>query len=64
MVALYVLCQAAIRKLGELAAALRLPPTEPATGRASGSRGGSGGGFRGRRLFVGSGLAVARLLQS
>jgi len=41
--ALYVLGQAAIRKLGELAAALRLPPGEPSTGRPGGSQGGTGG---------------------
>jgi phage terminase large subunit GpA-like protein len=39
LAALYVLGQATIRKLGELAAALRLPPTEP----SGGPQGGSGG---------------------
>jgi phage terminase large subunit GpA-like protein len=42
LAALYVLGQAAIRKLGELAAALRLPP-EPPTGGNAGPQGGSGG---------------------
>ena len=41
--ALYVLGQAAIRKLGELAAALRLPPGEPSTGGPGGSQGGTDG---------------------
>jgi phage terminase large subunit GpA-like protein len=47
LAALYVLAQAAIRKLGELAA-LRLPPTEPSTGGSGGSQGGPGGGAGGR----------------
>jgi phage terminase large subunit GpA-like protein len=41
---LYVLGQATIRKLGELAAALRLPPSEPPTGGSGGQQGGSPGG--------------------
>jgi phage terminase large subunit GpA-like protein len=44
LAALYVLGQAALRKLGELAAALRLPPTEPPTGGSGGQQGGSSGG--------------------
>ena len=44
LAALYVLGQAAIRKLGELAAALRLPPNEPPTRSSSESQGGSGWG--------------------
>lgn len=43
LAALYVLGQATIRKLGEFAAALRLPPTDPPTGAGGGSQGGSGG---------------------
>jgi phage terminase large subunit GpA-like protein len=43
LAALYVLGQAAIRRLGELAAALRLPPTEPSGGPQGGSGGSSGG---------------------
>ena len=42
--ALYVLGQAAIRKLGELAAALRLPPDEPPKGSGGGQQGGGGDG--------------------
>jgi phage terminase large subunit GpA-like protein len=42
LAALYVLGQATIRKLEELAAALRLPPTEPPGGQG-GQQGGSGG---------------------
>ncbi|MBZ5700268.1 MAG: phage terminase large subunit family protein [Acidobacteriia bacterium] len=50
LAALYVLGQAAIRKLGELAAALRLPPADPPRGGPGGSQGGIGGpsGGRGR----------------
>jgi phage terminase large subunit GpA-like protein len=44
--ALYVLGQATIRKLGELAAALRVKPTEPPTGVSGGQDGGSGGPAR------------------
>jgi phage terminase large subunit GpA-like protein len=43
LAALYVLGQATIRKLGEMAAALRLPPTEPPGGGSGGSGGSSGG---------------------
>jgi phage terminase large subunit GpA-like protein len=43
LAALYVLGQAAIRKLGELAAALRVPPTEPSGGPQGGAGGSSGG---------------------
>jgi phage terminase large subunit GpA-like protein len=43
LAALYVLGQAVIRKLGEMAAALRLPPTEPGGGQEGGSGGSSGG---------------------
>ncbi len=43
LAALYVLGQAAIRKLGELAAALRVPPTDPPVGGSGGQQGGSGG---------------------
>jgi phage terminase large subunit GpA-like protein len=43
LAALYVLGQAHIRKLGELAAALRLPPTDPPTGGSGGQQGGTGG---------------------
>jgi phage terminase large subunit GpA-like protein len=43
LAALYVLGQARIRKLGDLAAALRLPPTEPPKGGGGGQQGGSGG---------------------
>jgi len=43
LAALYVLGQAMIRKLGELAAALRLPPAEPPTGGSGGPQGGTGG---------------------
>lgn len=42
--ALYVLGQAAIRKLGELAEALRAKPTDPPKGGSGGQAGGSGGG--------------------
>jgi phage terminase large subunit GpA-like protein len=41
---LYVLGQVTIRKLGELAAALRVPPLEPPTGDSGGQQGGSNGG--------------------
>lgn len=44
--ALYVLGQATIRKLGEMAAALREPPTEPPGGSQGGTGGSSGGGGR------------------
>lgn len=40
LAALYVLGQATIRRLGEMAAALRLPPSEPPTGSGGGSQGG------------------------
>jgi phage terminase large subunit GpA-like protein len=43
LAALYVLGQATIRKLGELAAALRVPPTDPSGGPQGGSGGSSGG---------------------
>jgi phage terminase large subunit GpA-like protein len=43
LAALYVLGQAAIRKLGDLAAALRLPPTEGPKGGSGGPQGGSPG---------------------
>ena len=43
LAALYVLGQAVIRKLGEMAAELRLPPTEPSGGHEGGSGGSSGG---------------------
>jgi len=44
LAALYVLGQAAIRKLGEMAAALRLPPPdEPPGGGSGGAQGGTGG---------------------
>jgi phage terminase large subunit GpA-like protein len=43
LAALYVLGQARIRKLGELAAALRLPLDKPPTGGSGGQGGGSGG---------------------
>jgi len=43
LAALYVLGQATIRKLGELAAALRIPPTDPPAGGSGGQQGGSGG---------------------
>lgn len=43
LAALYVLGQATIRKLGELAAALKLPPTDPPQGGSGGSSGSSGG---------------------
>ncbi|MGH9806781.1 MAG: terminase gpA endonuclease subunit, partial [Terriglobia bacterium] len=43
MAALYVLGQAAIRKLGELAASLRLPPGKGPDGGEGGQEGGSGG---------------------
>jgi phage terminase large subunit GpA-like protein len=43
LAALYVLGQATIRKLGEMAAALREPPTEP----SGGAQGGTGGSSRG-----------------
>jgi phage terminase large subunit GpA-like protein len=43
LAALYVLGQAVIRKLGEIAAELRLPPTEPSGGQEGGSGGSSGG---------------------
>jgi phage terminase large subunit GpA-like protein len=43
LAALYVLGQAAIRKLGEYAAALRLPPGDPPAG-GGGQSGGDGGG--------------------
>jgi len=49
LAALYVLGQATIRKLGELAAALKLPPGETpggSTGGQTGSSGGPGGGPR------------------
>jgi phage terminase large subunit GpA-like protein len=42
LAALYVLGQAAIRKLGDMAAALRLPPTGPPTGGSGGQQGGGG----------------------
>jgi phage terminase large subunit GpA-like protein len=42
--ALYVLGQAAIRKLGEYAATLRLPPADPPKGGNGGQQGGSSGG--------------------
>jgi len=44
--ALYVLGQAAIRKLGEMAAALKIPPSQPPTGPNGGQQGGSGGPTR------------------
>jgi phage terminase large subunit GpA-like protein len=43
LAALNVLGQAVIRKLGELAAALRLPPKDPSTGGSTGQEGGGGG---------------------
>jgi phage terminase large subunit GpA-like protein len=43
LAALYVLGQAVIRRLGEMAAELRLPPTEPSGGQEGGSGGSSGG---------------------
>lgn len=43
LAALYVMGQATIRKLGEMAAALRLPPSEPPTGGSGGQQGGTGG---------------------
>jgi phage terminase large subunit GpA-like protein len=43
LAALYVLGQAVIRRLGEAAAALRLPPGEAPTGGDGGQQGGSGG---------------------
>jgi len=49
LAALYVLGQATIRKLGELAAALRIPPTEPSGGAQGGTGGSSGGQGRGGR---------------
>jgi phage terminase large subunit GpA-like protein len=49
LAALYVLGQATLRKLGEMAAALREPPTEPSGGPQGGSGGPSGGPGRGGR---------------
>lgn len=46
LAALYVLGQATIRKLGEMAAALRVPPAEPPTGGDGGQQGGAGGAGR------------------
>jgi phage terminase large subunit GpA-like protein len=47
LAALYVLGQATLRKLGEMAEALREPPQEPPPGRTGGSGGPSGGPGRG-----------------
>jgi phage terminase large subunit GpA-like protein len=47
LAALYVLGQQTIRKLGEMAAALRLPPTDPPKGGSGGQGGGSGQGSGG-----------------
>ena len=48
LAALYVLGQATIRKLRDMAAALRLPPSEPPAGGSGGQSGGSGGSSRGQ----------------
>jgi phage terminase large subunit GpA-like protein len=48
LAALYVLGQATIRKLGDLAAALRIPPAEPPAGGGGGQTGGSGAASGGR----------------
>jgi phage terminase large subunit GpA-like protein len=48
LAALYVLGQAMIRKLGELAAALRLPPSDSPAGGSGGAQGGTGGSSGGQ----------------
>ena len=47
LAALYVLGQGMIRKLGEMAEGLRIPPAEPPVGGGGGQTGGSGGAIGG-----------------